>query len=278
MRKIVLAFAGMLMLSLSANGYGTTCTKPNDWINAVCKYDPLVPNVRCWTDPVAAGNMSSQCHKEVADCHLTPDGACFGTVLPDHWIVTGSAADGIRRCRCGCFAEETNFQSPAGSITGNQLMDIKENSLSLLFNSQMDTWGSQFKDINGVIFGPEAEDAYTFSTESGKIVTVSNGHPVVVVEPGSGELETVKQARDVLPTDYLLGENGQVEKIALITTAPYEGLMVNFNGAAETADAHIVIANGLKLGDNAWQQYIANDKRRMLTRTDVMILLNREGK
>ncbi|MDQ3231944.1 MAG: hypothetical protein M3Q07_09005 [Pseudobdellovibrionaceae bacterium] len=274
MKNFVLkiAFVSCFIVAWASEGLATTCTQPDDWINAVCKYDPLVPNERCWTDPVSAGNMAAQCSPAVVDCHLTPEGACFGTVQPDHWIVTGTADSGIRRCRCGCFAQDTQLTTNSGTIQAISLLEKQNEALELAVNSGFDDFGLDVKPINGLISGPEGEDAYTFTLKSGRSITVSKAHPMMTVDQGS-KISLVKSAQDIVVGDNFSAESGGHDAVVAINKGPYGKLMINFNVASNNAMEHFVFANGVRAGDNAWQQYLASEERRILKRNDILMLV-----
>ena len=276
MMKHVFLRTTMFLGLFSANiSQATTCVKPSDWIDAVCKYQPLEPNERCWTDPVSAGNMEAQCSAAVVDCSRTPDGGCFGSVNPGHWIVTGTATDGVKRCRCGCFAEETLFDTPNGKISASSLIGKADNTQQILANDGMDSWGVNFQSINAIVAGPETEKVYHFKTASGRSITVTKAHPVLVVD-AAGHLQEMKQAANVEVNDRLLGDDSLVDPIVSITQENYGGRAINFNVNAQGGDKHIVFANNLRMGDNAWQQYLAASERRILMRNDLIKLLNKQ--
>jgi len=53
--------------------------------------------------------------------------------------------------------------------------------------------------------------------------------------------------------------------------------MVNFNVSSTDAQNHFVPANGIVLGDNAWQQRLASVDARILLRADLVKELKRNA-
>ncbi|NRA64012.1 MAG: transposase, partial [Pseudobacteriovorax sp.] len=122
--------------------------------------------------------------------------------------------------------------------------------------------------VNGITSGPESELVFIFNTNQGSI-TLTRAHPVVVVDE-SGFVIAVKAASNIDTNDLLLSDSGHPVKIESIDETSYPGLVVNFHVAEESGTDHFVSANGLIMGDNAWQQRLAAEERRMLRRVDIL--------
>ena len=246
--------------------FGSTCTRP-DWA-PVCDHD--VGEGRC----VLSKNNSlarDACVPETAGC--ADIGGCFGYTPIGHWYPYKD--NGVMyRCQCGCFGEETVFNIGGNAVTGREIIDAgkdyQNSDLSIQSLSEFDNTGrTEFREMNGFVSGDEKEDAFTFTTSTGKKVTLSKSHPVLVVA-ADGTVQAMKTSGEVKKGDFFLSDLGGAEEVSNIETAPYSGKMVNFNVKSTNPAHHIVSANGLLLGDNAWQQRLASVHARVLWRADIL--------
>jgi len=264
--------AGLIAVFAMTNAaFATTCT-PGDWVSGFCDL-PVAPSPRCVVAP-DEWTARAACVSETVGC--TEIGGCFGTTPVGHWYPYLDF--GVqKRCQCGCFAEETEFSTIAGRITGSEIIKLSSQggarllSLDSLFSRSLSE-----RDINGIVFGPEKELVYTLSTENGRKITLSSQHPVLIVNE-EGEIVAVKATTQVKIDEFVLGEDGIPDRISTIETNAYDKRMVNFNVSSTDAQNHFVPANGIVLGDNAWQQRLASVDARILLRADLVKELKRNA-
>jgi hypothetical protein len=268
----------LALLSYAPSALAITCVKPNDWTPGFCDL-PVASSPRCVLGP---NNWVAKQACVPATVGCAEIGGCFGVTPVGHWwAVSENGVD--RRCQCGCFAEETLFTTSTGQISGRELISLQksgagvENLPALSTLDSVDRPSQSVREINGVIFGPESELAYTISVASGRQVTVSARHPVLVVN-ADGKMLAVKAAAELSANELLLNDDGQADRVTSIQTVKYAGQMINFNVKSDDASSHFVNAGGIILGDNAWQQRLAAVQSRILLRADLVRELERAAK
>jgi hypothetical protein len=254
-------------VGLSCSAEATTCTQGVDWIQVICEM-PQIQGERCQANPVFVANMATQCAPSACPPEVVQAvGGCFGTLGSNHWI--GSMIEGkMYRCTCGCVGEETIFNGFEGDVTAGQLIQIKKagstESLKLLGSTASDS--QDYFPIKDVVYSKEKKNVYRITSAEGVVLNLTDAHPVVVLDNGTGE-QMMKQARELTQEDRLVNQWGQAVGIQSVEETKYDGDVVNFQ--TKTKD-HLVYASGYKMGDNAFQDYLARHDARMLSRNDII--------
>ncbi len=249
----------------------TLCTS-SDWDADICTLEKA--GTRCSVDRAARITVQNLCSK--AACPPSIGGGCHGFLGSGKWFPV--SIDGIAlRCQCGCSAEETEFLSAAGSLTGRDLLDLRDSDmLSEIGLISQESFGGEadgYYPIESVIAGPEEKDVYTFRTVSGKSLTVTEGHPIAfAIGLGATKEELMGPASKVPQNSstYLINLDGSYDQISSIETHPYTGQTVNFTALSPS---RMVYANGFKTGDNSWQQYLLMNDARILTVSDIQLAM-----
>lgn len=220
----------------------------------------VAPNGRCGEQQA----MQWNCANATDGCVAL--GGCFGSTHPGLWY-TFSENGKTFRCKCGCFAEQTKFATASGSVTGTQLIEHGAIALQALETLDSGEWIE--REINDVLWGAEHEQAYQLATASGKRIVLSRKHPVLIGDR-AGKTVLFKTADQVKVGEIVVGSDGTPDELVSVTPVAYEDRMVNFVVKSNNPVDHIVDANGLKMGDNAWQQRLASEEARMLDRTAIL--------
>jgi hypothetical protein len=259
-----LSAALLSAFALFDTAFATTCTQA-DWVPGFCDL-PVSSSPRC---VVAADNWVARGACVAATDGCAAIGGCFGSVPVGHWypIVDGGAQ---KRCQCGCFGEETEFATQTGILTGTDLITrASQGDIRLLSLDSLASRSYSEREINGILYGPEREPAFKITTASGRQISLSAQHPVLVVKD-SGEFLSVKAASTIVVNDFVLGDDGIPDRVTSLKKYSYQKRMVNFNVASRDSQNHFVSANGIILGDNAWQQRLASVDARILLRSDLV--------
>jgi hypothetical protein len=258
--KIIGFFISIFFYS---NALAIACTQ-EDWILGFCDL-PVASEPRC---AIGANNWVARGACVAATSGCAEIGGCFGSTPVGHWWpVNENGAD--KRCQCGCFAEETEFESDTGLITGTEMIEL--NSNTPLFVKSLDSIYSGTitnRAINGIVYGTESDKVFKIKTENNFEIILSSEHPVPIVN-AEGNLQLVKTAKHVSLEDYLITLNG-TSKVSEITKLNYTKRMVNFNVMSANPEHHFLPASGIILGDNAWQQRLASVDSRILLRSDLV--------
>ncbi|MEY3900767.1 MAG: hypothetical protein RL189_73 [Pseudomonadota bacterium] len=265
MKITTLFLASPIVFSFSNNAMAvqSRCIVGVDW-HRLCDL-PEAPYTRC----VIAGDNNAAmfiCNNETDGCAAI--GGCFGSVPPGYWYPV-SENQIPYKCRCGCFAKETVFIGPeeTESTGQSQIASRKTEGYSLLsMDSYGQPWSQSAREINGLTFGPSKEPSFKFTTQSGRSVILSPAHPVLVAL-SDGTPHMMKKASEVTAEDLLLRTDGVADQIVKIEKIEYRGIMMNFNVKSKDSAHHIVPANGLLLGDAAWQERLSAKESRVLLRS-----------
>jgi hypothetical protein len=175
-------------------------------------------------------------------------------------------------CPCGCFAADTKIKSNALNL----IEEISTQNLIELFasghrpqvahlSSASTVQDLQFKSspVRNVSVGPEALPLVVISTDekgsAGQIALTTN-HPVVLAD-GS-----IIRAERLQPGQKLLNYLGRPETIKTVARKSYSGLVYNFNVNSPLDNEHIVIANGLLMGDLHLQGSLSYFENQILVR------------
>ncbi len=263
-----LAFVAAGLWLTAGFALGVTCT-PGDWDESLCKL-PEHEGTRC----VTAEFFRMYCAPGTDGCSNV--GGCVGFTPTGHWYaLLDSNARPMQKCRCGCFAEATEFASSGGMTSGTRLLGQKDR-ISEVQLSTLDGLEGGFTDrgINSLTYGPETEKSWVFKMQSGKSITVSKAHPMVIGDL-SGKLVALKPAEHVVVGDLFLGDNMEPDAVMEVSRTKYEGRMMNFNVASDNAANHIVVANGVLTGDSGWQEQLNNTASRIIWRNDIIKFLAR---
>ena len=132
------------------------------------------------------------------------------------------------------------------------------------------------KPINGLMHAKESH-AIHLMAEGKHTIFLSEGHPVLLANQ-IGEVEGMKQAKDVSVGEFLLTHDHRAVQVLRVERVAYEGEMMNFNVVSSNPIQHIVVANDLQMGDLAWQEKLHSIEARMYHRQDLWNYLERQKK
>ncbi len=268
-----------------ADTEGEMCAVPfteeiiySDWDDQLCNIRVLTPQSRCALDPVASSRFRTICSANTVGCESIP-GGCIGSLEPGHWSVVQVVVDNQlveRRCVCGCFGEETAIETNRGRLTGTQMLNEKDRieAGDALFVSSSD-WDAEplkYSRITQITAGTETEQAYTIRTKSGRKITLSGNHPVYIASPDN-TLTEVRKAEALEVGLALSTIDGGTDIIEKIEKGTYSDRMVNFTVDTASNGEHFIFGNQIKIGDNAWQQFLARKAARILTRNQILLHL-----
>jgi hypothetical protein len=150
-------------------------------------------------------------------------------------------------CRPGCFAEDTEILTsieaglapgtPAGRVTSaTQLMSLADKASPQRVNLIPRT-------IDVPTHGPEEPDLFVFTLSNGKRLRVTNAHPMVLTD-GS-----VIRANRVQPHAMFAGSDGRPVAVLAITRESAKGDVFGFETKSDTRMGHIIVAEGVLVGD-----------------------------
>ena len=260
----------ILFLVFSLDSQAVTCT--GDDVSELCDL-PIVEGGRC----AKVMYYRFYCDNSTSGCNND----CFGDTPGGHWFdmtrlqyVNSDKPSPRWRCRCGCFAEETEFHTSAGNIKGTDIINAKDHTHYVSALDDLGGLHSTYRRINGITYGSDKELSIFIKTASGRKIILSRAHPAVIAAP-EGTIIAIKKAEALQRGDYLLGVDGRSDAIIAISEREYHGRMLNFNVASSDPSNHIIVANDLMMGDHAWQERITSIESRIMYRNEILKILRR---
>src|SRR5690606_25913995 len=113
------------------------------------------------------------------------------------------------------------------------------------------TFDSQ--SIQRMTYGDEESDLYVFSLSNGHALRVTQNHGMVL---GDGR---VVEARKVIEGDVFVGLDGSDVYVESITREPTDADVYNYFLDVATPQEHVIAAEGVLVGDLAWQSTLASE-------------------
>jgi len=173
-------------------------------------------------------------------------------------------------CPCGCFEEGTNI-STVNRVNGNDQLatieDIVNNyssyeAYTVVANSTLTSLSYEPRGFDVVTDGVEEKPLVVVLTESGKRIGLSSRHGVLLI---SGTMTT---ATELSVGDVLVQADGSPDPIVSIEQGPVGEIV--YNVLTETDDesgaSHLIVAQGLIMGDLYWQNILDSEFRRFKIR------------
>jgi len=165
----------------------------------------------------------------------------------------------IGDCPCGCFAPETLIElltevgsenMPAYSLYKNW-KNVELASLEDEAHLTKPTYVA--RSIAVATEGDESKALVRIELDNGSVLRLTEKHPVL---KASGQMIT---AREVTLGDKLVDRNGDELFIRKVGREPYDGKVYNFETDGKTLASHVVVAEGVLVGDLAWQNALEQE-------------------
>ena len=187
-----------------------------------------------------------------------------------YYLSTSTSGQKAVKCQCGCFATNTMISAANEDVKIEDLLqmskyfDVKVRSRSNLSETQ------SFEDspsMNASFFtkGPEEDLLVSFEMENSKTLKVTKTHPILVLRETK---EIMLRADEIKLSDLLLNNWGGTVGIVKITREVSQSDVINFDTKAESLAGHIVLAEGVQVGDNFWQSKLEVEKGRLAYRSN----------
>ena len=191
--------------------------------------------------------------------HNVPSGAWFEA------ISTSGSGTPVK-CHCGCFAPDTLIWTDSGEYSVLDLLYFSRNiSVKPMVRSNLDQLGlfaaSGGIKANRFTVGPETKPLVVLTASNGKLLRLTDTHPVLVMRNNQ---QVFLRADALVLHDILFDRAGNEVTVASLSTAmlPKNQNVINFDTGMRDPLAHIVVANGIQVGDHRWQQAIGDSAMR----------------
>jgi hypothetical protein len=174
-----------------------------------------------------------------------------------YYVATGSVEYPRARCECGCFPAETRILTAEGYMPiADLLAAVSQEDHRLIIPTPEGLNPSPMLDASFFTVGDESQPLIRIVAENGRSITLTEIHPVPI---WTGTEQAMVQAVSLYTGDTIYNADGSHVRIAKIerlsNKAPIK--VYNVNTKAEGGDNHTLIAEGLMIGDLAWQNQLA---------------------
>jgi hypothetical protein len=150
-------------------------------------------------------------------------------------------------CPRGCFGAQTQILS---SFRGGRAQYVAAASVapgsSLMSMSDSASVGDVLlssRSVKRITMGPEDADLFVFALSNGRTLRVTQHHPMVLDDG------TLIQASRVGPGMSFVGLDGQSVAVTAITRETPTADVFNFDTGSDTELGHIIVAEGVLVGD-----------------------------
>jgi hypothetical protein len=162
-------------------------------------------------------------------------------------------------CPEGCFAADTQILSSVttdGEASYMSAQSVKPDSplMSMADESSLDDVFLAQRSVKRIVAGPEDAGLYAFSLANNRTLRVTMHHPMVL---DSGVLV---EAKDVDLSMSFAGMDGKPVAIKSITREKPTGDVFNFETRGETQLSHIIVAEGVLVGDLKIQNELSDEE------------------
>jgi hypothetical protein len=162
-------------------------------------------------------------------------------------------------CPMGCFAADAQIASTvtsdgrahyvaAGSVT------LHSSLMSMADEASIGDVVLAPQSVKRMVSGPESEPLVVFALANGRTLRVTSHHPMVL---DSGEIIEASQVKSKMS---FVGLDGRSVKVSAITREKPVADVFNFVTQGDTQLSHIIVAEGVLVGDLTIQDELASEE------------------
>ncbi|AXR03233.1 hypothetical protein D0511_14990 [Pseudoalteromonas piscicida] len=167
----------------------------------------------------------------------------------------------IAVCRCGCFEIGTKISARENGSNINSQINIENlfsneqqfNVLAMADTATLSNVQFDLEQIADTTKGPEEKPLIVIKTASGIRLGLTEEHGVLLA---SGKMDV---ARNLHVGDQLVKEDGSIDIITSLEQGAENQDVYNLLTNSEDEQGHLVIANGLVMGDLYWQNILMSE-------------------
>lgn len=251
--------AGLLTLPSAASACPAAIPSPATATDVECFTLAKPVNTRCATalSPTVCSFLNN---KALTENLVTPDGYNY-LVATGFCAMVGNFGVGDQIydfCPQGCFAAETrvltglsldgraSYARAQSVLPSTTLMGVSD-------GASLDAVVMAPQTVKRTVAGPEDAELYVFALGNGATLRVTQHHPMVLA---SGK---VIEAREVDARMTFVGFDGQPVAIASIAREKPTADVFNFETAGDSPLNHLIVAEGILVGDLKLQNQLADE-------------------
>lgn len=187
------------------------------------------------------------------------DQATFDRLRSENRFPACVGAVNVGDCPCGCFAPEALLdvlnagRSTVVSALNLFTADRGTTLLALASDARLSNPNYESSLIANRTIGEEKVPLVRVETTDGRILRITEKHPVLKAD---GKMVT---ARELTRSDELVNRDGSHAKIRRLTRETSPDSVYNFQTSGTTLASHVIVAEGLLVGDLAWQNTLEQE-------------------
>ncbi|MDQ3233855.1 MAG: Hint domain-containing protein [Pseudobdellovibrionaceae bacterium] len=183
-----------------------------------------------------------------------------------YWLAGLTADQPDVRCECGCFTGDVKVLTHLGPMrldeASTKASSLGGISMAVQRDERGGYKGSARLTNKNFVVGPEEKPIVHIATVSGQNLTMTDGHPVLVLRKGNWQMV---RAEELVFGDTVMSAEGTEDKVSEITShllPESDRLVYNFDTQGKSDYEHIIFANGLRVGDLHWQKRLSEENSR----------------
>lgn len=233
---------------------------PADAFDCACKTINLDPGRRC-SEPLPQDTCNTQINNALAFGLITSNAVTFlrNNGFCPLVIDLGTGPRIFDFCPAGCFAADTRIltsvpgarevgYTPASEITPQHML------MSMADESSYGSVTVTARSIKRAVHGSEKPPLYVFALANGSVLRVTQHHPMVI------DTGQVVAANQVDLRMSFVGLDGAPVAIASIAREQTTSDVFNFLAAGDTQLEHVIVAEGVLVGDLQLQNELAAEQ------------------
>ncbi|RZM84329.1 Hint domain-containing protein [Pseudoalteromonas rubra] len=218
---------------------------------------------RCVYQPIG----QSECHMRidwaVNNGKITRRAGDWGKANGFYPIIDMFSQNIAAVCKCGCFEQDTLIRAVRdGKIQDIRAKDLgKQDSLvALNGEATLNNMATESFEMKFRTKGPETPALYVFTFEDGTELKVTQHHGMLL---GDGSMVS---AKDVKSGSTMYNAQGTELAVTSITREFTDANVYNFETDGDSVTNHIIVANGIFVGDLSWQNQLHADLGKVVVR------------
>jgi len=163
-------------------------------------------------------------------------------------------------CTCGCFLPDTKISVFNEQEKNIQKIKFGDVLINLDKDSSFSNWRLYTAKVKLTTVGEETNDIINIVLENGRTLFLTSQHAVLTSQGILIPAEKVRKSHT------LIDINGFELMIQNIKKTPYEGLVYNVELDVVSDEEHIIFAEGVAVGDLAYQNTLIHELYRIKIR------------
>ncbi|WDE10556.1 hypothetical protein [Thalassomonas haliotis] len=225
----------------------------------VAEYERLAgTNVSRCTDPISTAECKVELDYGLAQGLITQRSYDWGVANGYYPVIDRN--DNVRAiCKCGCFEADTNisvWSKEAQKVVDIAAKDInaQHQLVALSADATLSAMTTGDFAIKTLTQGPEKPALFVFDLEDGTQLKVTQHHGMLL---SSGEMVAAKDVN--LKQSFISADSQSPVKIVNISREFTDKDVFNFETESDDVASHIIVAEGVYVGDLIWQNQLAKD-------------------